>query len=43
MKNLPWHSNWIWSVAFSPNGMSLASGGSDGRILLWGVQGPVAG
>jgi WD40 repeat protein len=37
-KNLPWHSDWIWSVAFSPNGMELASGGSDGKLLLWRVR-----
>ena len=33
--DLPWHTDWIWSVAFSPEGMTLASSGSDGQIILW--------
>jgi WD40 repeat protein len=33
-----WHSDWIWSVAFSPEGMMLASSGSDGQIIVWQVE-----
>jgi WD40 repeat protein len=33
------HTDWIWSVAFSSDGpMRLATGGSDGRIILWAVH-----
>jgi WD40 repeat protein len=33
------HTDWIWSVAFARDGpMRLATGGSDGRIILWTVQ-----
>ena len=28
-------SNWVNSVAFSPNGSILASGSNDGTIRLW--------
>ena len=39
-----WHSDLIWSVAFStegmlPEGMLLARSGSDGRIVRWQVAG----
>ena len=41
---LPWlnytltgHSNWVWSVAFSPDGRTLTSGSDDGTIKLWDV------
>ena len=29
------HSDWVSSVAFSPGGFTLASGSSDGTVLLW--------
>ena len=38
------HTDIVWSVAFSPNGTTLASGSADGTVLLWGVPyGPVLG
>ena len=38
-----WHSDWIWSVAFSQNGMLVASGGSNGKIVLLSVSEATAG
>jgi WD40 repeat protein len=32
------HSNWVTSLAFSPDGMTLASGSWDGTVLLWDVS-----
>ena len=29
------HENWVWSVAFSPDGETLASGSADQTIRLW--------
>ena len=31
------HSNWVWSLAFSPNGKILASASFDNSIKLWNV------
>jgi len=35
-----WHTDWIWSVAFSGNGMLVATGGSDGKLILLRVGEP---
>ena len=35
---LPGHSSWITSLAWSADGSMLASGDHEGRILLWPVQ-----
>jgi WD40 repeat protein len=36
-----WHTDWIWSIAFSQNGMLVATGGSDGKLILLRVEEPV--
>ncbi len=32
------HSNWVKSVAFSPDGKYLASGSYDNTVKLWSVE-----
>ncbi|MFN8453372.1 MAG: hypothetical protein U0401_01665, partial [Anaerolineae bacterium] len=33
------HTDWVWSVAFSPDSHTLASGSSDGTVRVWNVAG----
>ena len=32
------HTSWIWSVAVSPDGMTIASGSEDGTAQLWNIS-----
>ncbi|KAF2497769.1 WD40 repeat-like protein [Lophium mytilinum] len=38
-KVLGGHDGWVYSVAFSPNGLNLASGGDDGHVMTWDLGG----
>ena len=37
LRTLTGHIGYIYSIAFSPDGQTLMSGGSDGTILLWEI------
>jgi len=37
------HKGWVMSVAFSPDGKTLVSGGDDGTIRLWDTSGKAIG
>ena len=39
--SLPYHSDYIYSVAFSPNGQIIASASRDSTIKLWGIPKPI--
>jgi WD40 repeat protein len=33
------HTDWVYSVAASPDGLKLASGSGDGTVKIWGPAG----
>ena len=35
MARLPGHTSYVWSLAFSPDGATLASGSGDATVRLW--------
>jgi WD40 repeat protein len=35
------HADEVWSLAFTPDGRQLLSGGKDGRLMLWNATDPV--
>jgi WD40 repeat protein len=37
---LPGHQDWVWSLAFSPDGRRLATTGKDNNVLLWNLEAP---
>jgi hypothetical protein len=38
VSNLKGHSDWVSSVAFSPDGSRLAMGSSDGTAIIWDLE-----
>ena len=37
VRTLNGHADWVYAVAFSPDGTLLASGGWDGEVRVWNV------
>jgi WD40 repeat protein/DNA-binding MarR family transcriptional regulator len=35
IRSLEGHHNWVWAVAFSPDGQAIASGSGDHTVKLW--------
>jgi WD40 repeat protein len=33
------HTDWVYAVAASPDGLRLASGSGDGTVKIWGPAG----
>ena len=38
LKSFRGHSQEIWSVSFSPDGLTLASGGNDRFVRMWDIE-----
>ena len=38
LRSLEGHSDWVYSVAFSPDGAKIASGSVDRSVKLWDVE-----
>ncbi len=37
--SLKGHQGWVWNVNFSPDGKMIVSGGADGTVKLWNLDG----
>jgi len=41
IRTLPGHRSWVNSVAYFSNGKRLASGSSDGTVIVWSAEGKI--